>query len=298
MSKEIPILGTETEVKDQNGDPVTISSFLTVSVPGGGRYDPERRIFQPTSAEHVYLLDEITLKWYVFNIQTEEYEEFQGNPLEDLPQDTSASLSVRFLDDINTFINRTALQYNYSSIDNAISYFNSGVVASREDASKFITWRDNTLSLMYDNIDNFLADGITLPTLDGFTSQAGYVEFTAIEPQNLFFGDENFGYKRFEDNTFIGWVNVQHNSQNSGLGQNIPLPDGEHVKSIYSINGIVDQGNLTSDWLSLDYTLKIKLNGSNIHNSPTNFDYKVQAINGVENVYEGLVLRFNIFGSF
>jgi hypothetical protein len=246
-----------------------------------------------------FVLDLDSGQWYVFDKLESAYVAYKtpiDNPFEDA--DFSSFQIPYFTNIILSYINQTAVSFGYDSIDNAISYYHSDNVVRREDAFKFKTWRDNTISLMQDNIDNFISNGITLPDLSGFTSQPEYIEFNAIQPETFFFGDENFGYKKFEDNTFICWVNVQHNTQNSGLGQNIPIPDGESVKKIYSISGIVDQGSLTSDWLSLDYTLKIKLNGNNIYNTPTNFDYKVQAINGVENVYQGLTLRFNIFGSF
>jgi len=80
-----------------------------------------------------------------------------------------------------------AFSYSYPSIENAISYYNSGVTAWRNEAIAFNTWRDNTETLMYDNIFSFTADGITLPDLAGFTGQTGYfdVGITASRP-NLF----------------------------------------------------------------------------------------------------------------
>jgi len=87
----------------------------------------------------------------------------------------------------NQLLNSVPLSYGYSSIENAISYYNSGITAWRNEAIAFNTWRDNTETLMYDNIFSFTADGITLPDLGGFTSQTGYfdVGITASRP-NLF----------------------------------------------------------------------------------------------------------------
>jgi len=88
---------------------------------------------------------------------------------------------------VNFLLNQTAKSYGYDSIDNAISYYNSGVTAWRNEAIAFNTWRDNTETLMFDNIFSFTADGITLPDLAGFTGQTGYfdVGITASRP-NLF----------------------------------------------------------------------------------------------------------------
>lgn len=85
---------------------------------------------------------------------------------------------------VNFLLNQTAKSYGYDSIDNAISYYNSGITAWRNEAIAFNTWRDNTETLMFDNIFSFTADGITLPDLAGFTGQTGYfdVGITASRP--------------------------------------------------------------------------------------------------------------------
>ena len=83
---------------------------------------------------------------------------------------------------VDSILNDTARVYGYDSIDNAISYYNSSVTAWAEEAAAFNTWRDNTLSLMYQNIFSFTADGVTLPDLDGFTGQTGYAQLTLGEP--------------------------------------------------------------------------------------------------------------------
>jgi hypothetical protein len=75
--------------------------------------------------------------------------------------------------------------YGYDSIDNAISYCNSGITSWRNEAIAFNTWRDNTVSLMYQNIFSFTADGITLPDLDGFIGQTGYFDVGITSPSRL-----------------------------------------------------------------------------------------------------------------
>ena len=122
------------------------------------------------------------------NIAEERETEFQT--LEDenslnIVVETSEVLNFSSL--VRTFMNDTAVSYGYSSSDNFISYYNSGITAWRNEAIAFNTWRDNTETLMYDNIFSFTADGITLPDLAGFTGQTGYfdVGITASRP-NLF----------------------------------------------------------------------------------------------------------------
>jgi len=122
------------------------------------------------------------------NIAEERETEFQA--LEDenslnIVVETSEVLNFSSL--VRTFMNDTAVSYGYSSSDNFISYYNSGITAWRNEAIAFNTWRDNTETLMYDNIFSFTADGITLPDLAGFTGQTGYfdVGITASRP-NLF----------------------------------------------------------------------------------------------------------------
>lgn len=83
---------------------------------------------------------------------------------------------------ISNFIDNYPTSFGYGSIEEAISYYNSGITAWREEAIAFNTWRDNTLSLAYDNIYGFTANGITLPSLSGFTSQQGYFEVDIPTP--------------------------------------------------------------------------------------------------------------------
>ena len=97
--------------------------------------------------------------------------------------------TIKFIvSNVNFLMNQTAKSYGYDSIDNAISYYNSGITSWRNEAIAFNTWRDNTVSLMYDNIFSFTADGITLPDLPGFTGQTGYFDVGITSPSrpNLF----------------------------------------------------------------------------------------------------------------
>lgn len=92
---------------------------------------------------------------------------------------------IRVLNEgVQLFLNDTAVDYGYDSIHDAISYYNSGITAWRNEAIAFNTWRDNTVTLMYDNIYSFTADGITLPSLTAgsFTGQAGYVPLGLTSP--------------------------------------------------------------------------------------------------------------------
>jgi hypothetical protein len=127
--------------------------------------------------------------WYVFDPSVTAYVPFGEDVLSlftDSSSITSESVSI-FFQNVRFLINSTAVSYGYDSADNFISYYNSGITAWRDEAIAFNTWRDNTLSLMYDNIFSFTADGITLPNLSGFTAQVGYfdVGVTASRP-NLF----------------------------------------------------------------------------------------------------------------
>lgn len=100
------------------------------------------------------------------------------------PPPTNQEKVLLFFASVNSFINDAALNNGYDDILDAISYKNSGITAWREEAEKFISWRDNTKSLMYSNIHSFTADGITLPSLTGgsFTAQSEYVPLGITSP--------------------------------------------------------------------------------------------------------------------
>jgi len=137
-----------------------------------------------------FLHDLIDDTWFIFDPTTGgtggAYVEIDKT-LEELKTSSQRYQIQVFYNNVQTLISDTVRSYNYDSSDNFISYYNSGVTAWRNEAIAFNTWRDNTETLMYDNIFSFTADGITLPDLAGFTGQTGYfdVGITASRP-NLF----------------------------------------------------------------------------------------------------------------
>jgi hypothetical protein len=100
---------------------------------------------------------------------------------------TDQELIGIFYSGVYSLLDEISSVYGYNGIVDAVSYYNSGITAWRDEAIAFNTWRDNTVSLMYDNIFSFTADGITLPSLTsgGFTGQTGYFDIgiTASRPQ-------------------------------------------------------------------------------------------------------------------
>ena len=155
-------------------DESVTGSFKLTSIPG----------VTSSGTEFVFSYDKDT--WYVFDESLTSYVEYTGSPYDYLENlDTQKIGSFEAL--IDNLLHDASISYGYSSIENAISYYNSGVTAWRNEAIAFNTWRDNTETLMYDNIFSFTADGITLPDLAGFTGQTGYfdVGITASRP-NLF----------------------------------------------------------------------------------------------------------------
>lgn len=147
------------------------------------------RVFGATSSGSTFLRDGSSDRWYVLEDSSGEYIAYGAtgvSPFDNLPP---SFYTQEFYGGVKNLLDSTAVSYGYDSIDNAVSYYNSGITAWREEAIAFNTWRDNTLSLMYDNIFSFTADGTTLPDIatGEFTGQAGYfdVGVTASRP-NLF----------------------------------------------------------------------------------------------------------------
>ena len=137
-----------------------------------------------TSSGSSFLLDLEANKWYVLEESSSEYIAYGAtavSPYDNLPD---SYYIQEFVGDVEGLLNTTAFSYGYNSIDNAISYYNSGITAWRDEAIAFNTWRDNTIDLMYDNIYSFTADGITLPSLTagGFTGQTGYFDVALGSP--------------------------------------------------------------------------------------------------------------------
>jgi len=249
-----------------------------------------------------------TTSWYVYEKNTKTYLPFSSNPytvsalLEEIPESTTSEKISIFSASVSNLLNRKAIDYGYKSIDNAISYYNSEDTTKREEARSFSEWRDSVLFLAESNINGFTADGITLPDLNGFTSQNEYSDYSVFPIPTTFFGDEDAGYHitDLENRIFTAWINVDHQGVNSGLGQSIqiPFPSG-NITDIYSISGIVDQGSQTSDWLNANYSLKVKFSGTaNSYGVQTEFDYMIHSLDGYATTYNGLAPRFTIIGGY
>jgi hypothetical protein len=242
--------------------------------------------------------------WYLFDISLGEYVAYSGDPnseyINTLPVESPTANSISLFNYyVNDLLNSAAISYGYYSIDNAVSYYNSLDPTKREEARSFSDWRDSVLSLADTNIYGFTADGITLPDLAGFTGQTGYIDFSVIGIPTTLVGDENAGYHitDLENKIFTAWT--KSNSDSSGFGTiQIPFPSGQ-IKNIYSITGLVDQGGLTSNWLTSDYTIKIKMSGTqNSFGTYTEFDYKINDVENNTVSYSDIHLRFNIIGGF
>ena len=112
--------------------------------------------------------------------------ETSGLTLSDAPAVTFSNqeLITNFYVGVYGLLDSVSGVYGYNGILDAISYYNSGTTAWRDEAIAFNTWRDNTIDLMYDNIYSFTADGITLPSLTagGFTGQTGYFDVALGSP--------------------------------------------------------------------------------------------------------------------
>lgn len=126
-----------------------------------------------------YYLDPIQEKYIEI---TADYQTFISSLVYELPFVGVTANIQHFVEIIDEFITSYAISYGYSSIIDAVSYHNCGITAWEEESIAFNTWRANTESLMYDNIFSFTADGITLPDLAGFTSQAGYFDVGITSP--------------------------------------------------------------------------------------------------------------------
>lgn len=142
-----------------------------------------------TTGEAQFAYDSRTNSWFYFNEETSEFVA-SSDPLNFVveeevtitEQENQNIITQEFLQQINSFLNETASSYGYDSIDNAISYYNSGITAWRNEAIAFNTWRDDTISLMYSNIFSFTSDGTALPDLLGFTSQPSYNDLNLSTP--------------------------------------------------------------------------------------------------------------------
>jgi len=160
-------------VKNKLGQSETVNSYSIFVGPVG-----------LTTTGSVFVQDTETLKYYVYNDFTSEYVELGGSGSYQELVNSNKELNIRGFrgDTIDPFLDQTAREYGYQTIHDAISYYNSGITAWRNEAIAFNTWRDNTQNLMFQNIHSYTADGITLPTLSGFTGQVGYVPLGLTSP--------------------------------------------------------------------------------------------------------------------
>ena len=159
------------EVSLTSGSKGSVSSFSIVDFPG------------LTTTGSTFLQDVSNNRWFVYDSATGAYKQL-NEPLESLVAKNKPIRVEDFKISIFSLLGKTAVSYGYDTIDDAISYYNSGITAWRNEAIAFNTWRDNTLSLVYDNIYSFTADGITLPSLTAgdFTGQAGYLDVALGSP--------------------------------------------------------------------------------------------------------------------
>lgn len=282
--------------KDPEAESKTLTTYATYDFPG----------LTTTGTVFLYDADATGLtSWYLLDNSSGEYVAYSGDPnseyINTLPVESPTANSISlFQSRVNGLINSSAISYSYDSIDNAVSYYNSTNQTKRDEARSFSIWRDLVLSLADSNIYEFTSEGITLPDLAGFTGQTGYTGYEVTPIPTTFFGDEDAGYHitDLENRVFTAWINLDHNSvSNYGYGVQIPFPSGD-ITNIYSIGALVDQGGLTSEWFSEDYTLKMKLSGTaNSYGALSEFDYKINSLSNSSS-YQGLKLRFNILGGY
>lgn len=116
--------------------------------------------------------------WYVFDPSVTAYVPFGQDALVLLASnvDTTASSISNFTSVVKSYIETVAIDFGYDSSVDFISYQSSGITSWRSESLTFGEWRDNTVSLMYDNIASFTAGGPSLPNIGGFTSQVGYYD--------------------------------------------------------------------------------------------------------------------------
>jgi hypothetical protein len=290
ITEEFPQGDSAFVAKDLNGAPVEIYSYFLTD-------DPILKGL--TTSGDSFILDTNTNTWYVFNKDSEEYQEFPQNPYE-LPTANPEILLSSFINQIVSLLSSTAIEYGYDSIDNAISYYNSQDEQKRTEARSFSTWRDSVLFLANLNIDNFNQFGTPLPTLEEFISQPEYEEFSPQPLLQTFSGNEAAGYQILdtEQKTFFGWSNIQHNNDLNGVGIGQLINSG-NIKNIYSISCSIDQHGLTTAWGTDDYTVKIKFDGTpNDYGIVTDFEYKIGSASELFSGFSGLMVRINYMGKF
>lgn len=132
-----------------------------------------------TSSGDDFIQDFETQDWFVYDKNLDKYVFYNGDPRNIFSKEQIIS---NFRTMINIFLQNTAISFGYDSIQDALSYHNSGITAWREEAIALNEWRDNTISLAYNNIHMFTTNGIPLPSESEFKSQQGYSSVNISSP--------------------------------------------------------------------------------------------------------------------
>lgn len=83
----------------------------------------------------------------------------------------------KFYTSIKALIENKSQEYGYEDSADMMSFLNSGNMTWKSEAQSFVSWRDNTLSLLYKNINDFNEGKISsLPTVEDFVKQPSYLE--------------------------------------------------------------------------------------------------------------------------
>lgn len=127
----------------------------------------------------------------LYEISKEEYSNIQNNKsyfdvdlteVKSIPQSILDSAQKKelinlFYGNIKALMSNTAKKYGYVSILDAVSFLNSDVPEWKNEAQMFVSWRDNTLNLLYKNLNDFNEGKISsLPTVEDFVKQPSYSE--------------------------------------------------------------------------------------------------------------------------
>lgn len=141
-----------------------------------------------TTQGNIFLHDLQDDSWYIFDPTTGgtdgAYVEIDTT-LTDLKNSSESYQIETFYNSVRNHIETTSRTFGYESSLEFISYRDSGITSWREESLTFSEWRDNTLTLMYQNIASFTGGGPALDDLNGFTSQVGYyaMPITPSRPQ-------------------------------------------------------------------------------------------------------------------
>lgn len=122
-----------------------------------------------------FLKDTDTGNYFVYNNSSNIYNQISTNPESHILSITANSISI-FKNTVSSYIDYLSSSYGYGDIAEAISFSSSGITSWREEGIAFKEYRDNSLSLMYDNINSYLDNSTSLPIeIDTFISQGNYI---------------------------------------------------------------------------------------------------------------------------